>query len=152
MAPASRSYEIIQSGGDENVASSGRIDEEEHPMKTQPHADADADASLEDEMKSLRRDPQWSVRVGARFEATVGGRIREVTALLDELRASQGKLRGEIEEAREAVAWTDAVEGAKETLEQLPEYVRKAQDANRRMKELRKRLERAEARVSALGS
>jgi predicted RNase H-like nuclease (RuvC/YqgF family) len=150
MAPASRSYEIIQSGGDENVASSGRINEEEHPTKTQPHADAAA--SLEDEMKALRRDPQWSVRAGARFEATVGERIREVTTLLDELRASQGKLRGEIEEAREAVAWTDAVEGAKETLEQLPEYVRKAQDANRRMKELRKRLERAEARVSALGS
>jgi hypothetical protein len=145
MAP---SYEVIQSGGDENVASSsGRIGEE-----TRERAEVDAEATAEEETRTLRRDPRWAVRAGARFEATVGERIREVTTLLDELRASQGKLRGEIEEAREAVAWTDAVEGAKETLERLPEYARKAQDANKRMRELRKRLERAEARVSALAS
>jgi len=145
MAP---SYEVIQSGGDENVASSsGRIGEE-----TRERAEVDAEATAEEETKTLRRDPRWAVRAGARFEATVWERIREVTTLLDELRASQGKLRGEIEEAREAVAWTDAVEGAKETLERLPEYARKAQDANKRMRELRKRLERAEARVSALAS
>ena len=96
----------------------------------------------------MRRDPRWASNAAAEYDANVGAKGREVNKLLVELKESQDKMAQKIRDAEEATAWVDTIEGAKATMDKLPEYTLKAREASRRMQELRQRLEKVEARVS----
>ena len=116
--------------------------------------DADARA-FEDEdarTRAMRRDPWWAEAAAAAYDADVGVRQREVRRALEELRASQDALGETIADAEARARWVDAIEGAVETLDKLPEYTLKAKMAVKRMAELRERLEKAEARVRLFGN
>ena len=107
-------------------------------------ASDDADACA----RAMRRDPRWATRAAEAYDGEVGERGRDVCRLLDELKVSQNETLEKIRAAERAATWAMTVEGAKLTMEKLPEYVVKAKNASRRMVELRERLERVEERVS----
>jgi hypothetical protein len=131
---ANPSFEIIQRGDGDNTKSDDTKD-----------VDDAATVALR-----MRRDPEWATKAAASFDASLGAHVRDVTGLLSELKESQNKLHGKISDAREASTWATTVEGATITLDKLPEYVKKAHNASRRMVELRERLERVEQRVAKL--
>lgn len=128
-------FEIIQSG-----------------VPRTPDADA-GDASADDPeriARRLRRDPEWAAKAGELFDTSMASRVSDVQALVNELKESQSALTTTLEEARGRASWLSSIEGAERAFEKLPEYVKKAHDANRRMRDVRERMEKLEQRVGKL--
>lgn len=156
MAPdreRSHRFDVIQTGlgdapersfdakADGNDGAAARVDE-----------DANTGEDEDARTRAMRRDPRWAEAAAAAYDADVGARQRAVRRALEELRTSQDSLAKTIEDAEARARWVDAIEGAVETLDKLPEYTLKAKMAVKRMAELRERLEKAEARVRLFGN
>lgn len=146
-------FDVVQSGlGDEPERSFDANAEGNDGLGDREDADARA---LEDEdarTRAMRRDPRWAEAAAMVYDADVGAKQREVRRALEELRTSQDSLAKTIEDAEARARWVDAIEGAVETLDKLPEYTLKAKTAVKRMAELRERMEKAEARVRLFGN
>ena len=102
------------------------------------------------EVQRMRRDPNWADAAAAVYDRDVLEKKRSVCELLKELRASQDGTMEKIAEAEQSARWVDAIDGAVETLDRLPEYEIKAREMAKSMIKLRERLEQMESRVSAL--
>jgi chromosome segregation ATPase len=146
MSTRSSNYVVVQNGVDaaraamEGAGPFGVADER--------GAQTLDDDDVEARKRAMRRDPDWASHAAAAYDAEVGAKGREVNALLVELKESQDEVAKKIRDAEEATAWADAIEGARDTMDKLPEYALKAREVSRRMRELRQRLEKVEARVS----
>ena len=146
MSEQSSNYVVVQNGIDAPRAAM-------EPASDEGVADENGAQTLDDDdfearKRAMRRDPRWASNAAAEYDANVGAKGREVNKLLVELKESQDKMAQKIRDAEEATAWVDTIEGAKATMDKLPEYTLKAREASRRMQELRQRLEKVEARVS----
>lgn len=145
--PTSTRYDVLQNGVDAPVGDASttmRADGARSDANGGDNASDDVDARA----RAMRRDPRWATRAAEAYDGEVGERGREVCRLLDELKESQNGMFDKIQAAERAATWAMTVEGAKLTMEKLPEYIVKAKNASRRMVELRERLEKVEARVS----
>ena len=142
-------YDVLQNGVDAPVGdSSWTTTMGASGARSGANGGDDASDDADARARAMRRDPRWATRAAEAYDGEVGERGRDVCRLLDELKVSQNETLEKIRAAERAATWAMTVEGAKLTMEKLPEYVVKAKNASRRMVELRERLERVEERVS----
>jgi len=150
MSEQSSNYVVVQNGIDAPRAAMEPASDDfgKEGVTDENGAQTLDDDDFEARKRAMRRDPRWASNAAAEYDANVGAKGREVNKLLVELKESQDKMAQKIRDAEEATAWVDTIEGAKATMDKLPEYTLKAREASRRMQELRQRLEKVEARVS----